>query len=66
MKIDFSYRIMVDIWSDYIDEEMILIPANLSDELREAIRKEIITNANKREYIHVLEDMKKNIEINKE
>ena len=57
---------MVDIWSDYIDEEMVLIPADLSDELREAIRKEIITNANKREYIHVLEDMKKNIEINEE
>jgi len=45
MKIDFNYKIMVDIWSDYIDEEMVLIPADLSDELREAIRKEIIKEA---------------------
>ena len=44
---------MVDIWSEFGSEKLELIPGNLSQELQEALKKEIIYNANKAELIHI-------------
>ena len=52
MRIDFNYKIIVDIWSDISSEQLELIPDNLSEELKEALKKEIISNANKADLIH--------------
>jgi hypothetical protein len=52
MEIDFNYKIIVDIWSDVTSEQLELIPGNLSEELKEALKKEIIYNANKANLIH--------------
>jgi len=66
MTIDFNYRIMVDIWSDFTSEKLELIPGNLSQELQEALKKEIIYNANKAELIHInIIDNKKYYEMSK-
>jgi hypothetical protein len=66
MTIDFNYKIMVDIWSEFGSEKLELIPGNLSQELQEALKKEIIYNANKAELIHInIIDNKKYYEMNK-
>jgi len=57
---------MVDIWSEFGSEKLELIPGNLSQELQEALKKEIIYNANKAELIHInIIDNKKYYEMNK-
>ena len=57
---------MVDIWSDFTSEKLELIPGNLSQELQEALKKEIIYNANKAELIHInIIDNKKYYEMSK-
>tara|TARA_Y100000592_G_scaffold7917_1_gene11091 strand:+ start:41 stop:226 length:186 start_codon:yes stop_codon:yes gene_type:complete len=61
MNIDFNYRVMVDIWSDYTTEKLELVQGNFSEELKKQIRKEIIENINKSNLIHTnlkLEEMK--------
>ena len=52
MNIDFNYRVMVDIWSDYTTEKLELVQGNFSEELKKQIRKEIIENINKSNLIH--------------
>tara|TARA_R100001509_G_C4791853_1_gene190051 strand:- start:269 stop:454 length:186 start_codon:yes stop_codon:yes gene_type:complete len=61
MNIDFNYKVMVDIWSDYTTEKLELVQGNFSEELKKQIRKEIIENINKSNLIHTnlkLEEMK--------
>ncbi len=52
MNIDFNYRVMVDIWSDYTTEKLELVQGNFSEELKKQIRKEILENINKSNLIH--------------
>jgi len=52
MNIDFNYRVMVDIWSDYTTEKLELVQGNFSEELKKQIRKEIIENINRSNLIH--------------
>ena len=52
MKIDFNYKITVDIWSDYTTEQLELVQGNFSEELKKQLRKEIIENINKANLIH--------------
>ena len=52
MNIDFNYKVMVDIWSDYTTEKLELVQGNFSEELKKQIRKEIIENINKSNLIH--------------
>lgn len=52
MNIDFNYKVMVDIWSDYTTEKLELVQGNFSEELKKQIRKEIINNINKANLIH--------------
>ena len=38
---DFNFNIDVSIWSETLDEKMTIIPGNLSQELKDVLRKEI-------------------------
>jgi len=53
MNIDFNYKVLVDIWSDYTSEKLELVQGNFSEELKKQIRKEIIENINKSNCIHI-------------
>ena len=65
MKIDFNYKVLVEIWSEYTSEKLELVQGNFSEELKKQLRKEIIENINKSNLIHTnLKDEELEYEIN--